>query len=371
MNNPMRILHTEWSDGWGGQERRVMADLTGMTRRGHQVVLATRPGTRIGEEAEKAGIPVIRFAMRRNADLASVIQLARYLKTHRIQVVNTHSGIDTWVGSLAAKLARVPVLVRTRHLDLPLKRTWSNFVHYLPDALVACGKTMRSHLVEDCGFPAEDVVSIPTGVPFDRFVAQKDRATVRKEIGVDEDAFLVLMVGIIRGVKRHEVALRAIKQVLADAPASCLVLAGEGPMRRDMEELARSLAISDHVYFLGQRNDVADLMNAADVLLLTSRSEGVPQAVTQALGLGVPVVATAVGGVPELVVDGEGGLLVPPENIDQTAAALVRIARDGPAARAMGKKGQARVHRWFSLDAMLADTEALYQTLLRKKGTPR
>lgn len=363
----MRILHTEWSDGWGGQERRVMADLTGMTQRGHQVVLATRPLARIGIEAEKAGIPVIRLPMRRNADLASAVRLARYLKTRRIQVVNTHSGVDTWIGSLAAKLARVPVLVRTRHLDLPLKRTWSNFVHYLPDIVVACGQTMRSHLVEGCGFPAEKVVSIPTGVPFDRFVPQRDRAAVRKEIGIGEDVFMILMVGIIRGVKRHEIAVRALKQVLADVPGSRLVLAGEGPMRRDMEELAQSLAISDHVYFLGQRDDVADLMNAADVLLLTSRSEGVPQAVTQALGLGLPVVATAVGGVPELVVDGECGVLVAPESIDQTAAALSRIARDKAAARNMGAKGQAHVHRLFSLDAMLTDTEALYLALLRKK----
>jgi glycosyltransferase involved in cell wall biosynthesis len=367
----MRVLHTEWSDGWGGQERRVMSDLVGMRERGHQVFLVTRPGTRIGKEAELAGIPVFRLAMASNLDLISVVRLALLLRRQNIEVVNTHSGVDTWVGSLAAKLARVPALVRSRHLHLPLKRSWLNFVHYLPDALVASGETMRGYLIKDCGFPAPKVVSIPTGIRFESLAPLRDRAAVRKELGVAAEAFLILMVGVIRGVKRHELALRALHVLVETVPGAQLVLAGEGPMRPDMERLAEQLGLADRVLFLGQRSDVGDLMNAADVLLLTSRSEGVPQAVTQALGLGLPVVATAVGGVPELVTHEQTGQLVPPEDVPAVAAALARVVQDIEWAKQLGAKGREHVRSRFSLDAMLDSTEGLYRTLLNGRGTPQ
>ena len=364
----MRILHTEWSDGWGGQERRIMSDLTGMISRGHQVFLVTRPHARIGEEARRAGIPVFHLALRGNLDLVSVIKLARLLRRKRIDVVNTHSGIDSWVGSLAAKLARTPVLVRTRHLHLPLKRNWHNFVHYLPDRFLTCGETMREFLVRDHGFPSQEVVSIPTGIDFSTFSPQRSRPEVRQALGVAEDDFVVLMVGIVRAVKRHEIALRALHLLHGRLANVRLVVAGDGPMIEDMRRLAAQLGISGQIDFLGHRDDVADLMGAADCLLLTSRSEGIPQAVTQALGLGLPVVATAVGGVPELVKDGLTGLLVPAENVETVADALEHLARHPEIARELAHGGRAHAHAHYSLQAMLDRTEQEYLSLLKARG---
>ncbi|MDD5403884.1 MAG: glycosyltransferase [Sulfuricella sp.] len=363
----MRILHTEWSDGWGGQERRIMSDLAGMAGRGHQVYLATRRHCRIGEEARRAGIPVIHLPMRGNLDLASVMRLAGWLRKEKIDVVNTHSGVDSWVGGLAAKLAGTPALVRTRHLHLPLKRGWLNFVHYLPDRIAACGESTRDFLVGECGFPRQAVVSIPTGIDFPRFAPQRKRAQVRADLALPQDAFLVLMVGIIRAVKRHEVALRALQHLTGRIDAH-LAVAGDGPMMQDMKRLAEELGIAGRVHFLGHRDDVADLMGAADCLLLTSRSEGVPQAVTQALGLGLPVVATAVGGVPELVKDGQTGLLVPAENPDAAAAALEHLARHPETARELARNGRAHALAHYSLQAMLDKTEQEYRAVLREKG---
>jgi glycosyltransferase involved in cell wall biosynthesis len=362
----MRILHTEWSEGWGGQERRVMADLVGMGERGHSMYLATRPQARIAAEARAAGITVVTLPMRGNADLVSIARLARYLRAHRIQVVNTHSGVDSWIGALAAKLARVPALVRTRHLHLPLRRGWSNFVHFLPDTVITCGQAMQQLLVRDCGFPEDRVVSIPTGIDFPRFTPSASRDATRQELGIDEHSFVVLMVGIIRGVKRHEVALRAFKEFSRGNPNTRLLLAGEGPMRSDMERLAKELAISDRVIFLGHREDIPDLMAAADVLLLTSRSEGIPQAISQAMGTGLPVIATMVGGVPELIVNEVTGLLVPPENPPAVAAALQRVAADPEAARDLAGRGRSHALSKLSLQAMLDRTESEYRRLLQE-----
>ena len=364
----LRILHTEWSDGWGGQERRIVSEMEGMIKRGHHVVLATRATCRILDEAQQRGIPVLPMAMKGKFDLGAIRKLARYLKAERIQVVNTHSGIDSWIGALAAKLAGTPVLIRTRHLNIPLKRAWHNFVHFLPDSLVTCGETMSRHLAEDCGFPEKQLTSIPTGIDFPQFTPTHSRQETRQALDIPDGDFLVLMVGVIRSVKRHEIALRAFRRLLDRHPAAQLVLAGEGPMQERMEQLAAKLAIADRVHFIGYREDVPDLLRAADLVLLTSSSEGVPQAVTQALGMGVPVVATAVGGVPELVIHERTGLLVPPEDPQAAAVAMARLADDPALATRLGEEGRRHVMAEFSLEAMLDKTERLYRALLQRKG---
>lgn len=362
----MRILHTEWSDGWGGQERRIVSEMAGMQRRGHAVWLATRPSARIAQEAERQGIPVVRLPFRHAFDLVTLGRLLAFIRREKIDVVNTHSGKDSWVGGLAARLARTR-LVRTRHLDLPLRRSPINFVHYLPHRVIACGEAMRERLVRDDGFPDARVTSIPTGVDFERFAASRSRAATRRELGIGSADFVVLMVGVIRGVKRHEVALRAFATVLAARSDAWLVLAGEGPMRSDTEQLARELGIAARVLFLGHREDVADLLAAADVLLLTSRSEGVPQAVTQALGSGVPVVSTRVGGVTQLVLDGETGLLAEAEDAGTLASHLLRLASDPTLLARLGEQGRSHARARFSLDAMLDATERVYSELLACK----
>lgn len=345
-----------------------MGDLTGMSRRGHQVFLVTRPQARIGKEAHRAGIPVFHLALRSNLDFLSAVKLARLLRKERIDVINTHSGVDSWVGGLAAKLARIPVLVRTRHLHLPLRRNWRNFIHYLPDRYVTCGEAMRDLLVRDYGFPCQKVVSIPTGIDFSIFSPQRGRSEMRQALDIADDDFIVLMVGIVRAVKRHEVALRALCSLRERLARARLLIAGDGPMIEDMRRLAAQLDISDRIDFLGYRDDVADLMNAADCLLLTSRSEGVPQAITQALGLGLPVVATAVGGVPELVRNDQTGLLVAAENPEAVADALEHLARHPDIAHELAERGRAHAHAHFSLQAMLDRTEREYRALLQAKG---
>lgn len=357
----LTVLHTEWSDGWGGQERRVLSEMVGMRERGYRQLLACRSNSVIGQEAKAKGISVVNLPFAGKFDIASIRGLVRLIRAEGIDLVSTHSGIDSWVGAIAARWAGV-LVVRTRHLNLPLKRNLLNFVHYLPHAVVTCGEVMRQNLVER-GFPPSDVVSIPTGIDFDSFRSPLTREQARSKFELRQDSFAVVMVGIIRGVKRHEVALRAFEQFRRTHPQARLLLAGDGPMSSDMQRLADELSLAEAISFLGHRDDVPDLLAAADCFLLSSRSEGVPQAITQALGCGLAVVATAVGGVPELVIDGRTGLLVAAESPPQMAAALGRVADDETLARALGQAGRAHVEAHYSLQAMLNATEALYARL--------
>ena len=363
-----RILHTEWSDGWGGQERRIISEMAGMAERGHHLVLATRPQCKIAKKAEQIGVPVVLLPMRRTFDLTSIRSLARYLRQESIHVVNTHSGIDSWIGAIAAKFARTPILIRTRHLDLPLRRNWLNFVHYLPDQIVSCGMAMRTHLVEGCGFPLEKVTNIPTGIDFEKFKACLSREKVRQSLGIREDDFLILMVGIIRSVKRHVVALEAHRLLLEQIPNAHLLIVGDGPILNEIENHGRELGISQSVTFAGYREDIPELMMATDAFLLTSKSEGLPQAITQALGMGLPVVATAVGGVPELILHEKTGILVPAENPGAIRDALVRMAKNPDEANGMGVQGRMHVLEQLSLNAMLDKTENLLDNCNRGRG---
>lgn len=360
-----RILHTEWSDGWGGQERRIISEMAGMAERGHHMILATRPQCKIAKKAEQIGVPVLLLPMRGSFDLGSILTLAKYLRSESIQVVNTHSGIDSWIGGLAAKLARTPVLIRTRHLNLPLRRNLLNFIHYLPDQLVSCGEAMRTHLIKGCGFPVHQITNIPTGIDFASFQPSVARGKKRQDLGVHEDVLLICMVGIIRSVKRYEIALKAFSLFRERISRSHLLIVGDGPMRFEMERLAEALHISKSVTFTGYREDVPDILAASDVFLLTSKSEGVPQAVTQALAMGLPVVATSVGGVPELICDTETGLLVLAEDAGAVNEALLHIAMNPSEAKRMGAAGQIHVQSQFSLTAMLDKTEKLLYDLMK------
>ncbi len=356
------ILHTEWSDGWGGQERRILSEMRGMAERGHRVILATRPHAQLAAKARAAGIEVIELPFSGKFDLRTILPLAQRIRRDHIQIVSTHSGTDSWVGAFAARLGQA-TLVRTRHLNIPLRRHWFNFVHFMARRIVSCGETMRRNLIDNCGFPPEQIVSIPTGIDFPAFVARRSRSAVRQELGLDESAFVILMVGVIRAVKRHEVALRAFARFLPSSPKAMLLLAGDGPMRGDMQRLAAELGIENNIRFLGHREDVPDLFGAADCALLTSRSEGVPQAVTQGLGCGLPTIATRVGGVPELIEDGKTGILVEAGDVAAIAEALAKFVGDPDFARQLGNAGRAHVFKHFSREAMLDATEQLYREL--------
>ena len=358
----MHILHTEWSDGAGGQERRILSESVGMQKRGHRVTVATGENCWIAAEARRLGIAVEICPMRGKADFKAIRVLVDFCRREQVDIINTHSGIDSWIGGIAAKLARVPA-VRTRHLFLPLKYNPINFVHYLFDRFFALGEATRLMLVNDCGIPSRLVVNIPTGIDFSTFVPQYSRQEMRSALNVEDGSFVVLTVAVIRRVKRHEVALRSFKILHAALPGSVYLIAGDGPIRHEMERLSSELGISEAVRFLGQRADIADLLQAADVTLLTSRSEALPQALTQSLGLGRPVVATAVGGVPEVVLHEKTGLLVPPENPPATAEALLRIANDPAFAKSLGEQGKQHAIQHYSLEAMLDKTEAVYNEL--------
>lgn len=364
MGARLNILHSESSAGWGGQEIRVLTEAKGLCERGHAVTVLCRPDSRLGAHAREVGLPVVPDRMPFALDPRTILRLIAHLRRLRPQVVVTHSSVDSWCAGIAARLLRIPV-VRMRHLSVPIgSHPATRFVYRsLCDAVITTGEAIRRHLVEEVGLPPERVVSIPTGIDTARFDPRKaDGRKVRESLGIPQDAPVAGMVAVLRNWKGHRSFLEAMVEVRRGLPAARALIVGEGPQRRNIERYRRELGLEAVTILTGHREDIPDLLASLDVVVSASTgAEGVPQSLLQALAMERPVVATAVGAIPEIIRDGETGRLVPPRDPERLAVAVAAVFQNPAASRAQAQAGAAWVRSQWSLARMLDAVEGAYR----------
>ena len=354
------ILHTEASLGLGGQELRILAETRWLQDHGWRALVACQPGSGLLAEAQAAGVEAVAVRMRGAADLAGFWTLRRLMTARAVSLVHTHSSTDSWLGALAARSLRLPV-VRSRHVSIAIRRA---LVYRLADRIVTSGEAVRA-LVVAAGIPPERVVAIPPGVDTTRFHGAVSGAAVRHELRLGAGEPLVGLVANIRGSKGHNVFLEAAREILAAAPRARFLIVGDGVGYEEVRRRVSALGLGEGVTMTGFRRDIPEVMAALDVLVLPSiRSEATSQVIPQALAVGTPVVATTVGGSPELVRDGETGRLVPPDDAHALAGAVLDILRDPARARTLARAGQAAVTARHTLDLSMARTAAVYRALL-------
>lgn len=373
MADPLVILHSESSTGWGGQEIRVFTELRWLRGRGHDVSLLVPAGSVLGHRAEVAGIPVAWIAMPWALDPRAVVRIAGRLRQRRVQVLVTHSSVDAWTAGLAARLVGVPV-VRMRHLSVSVRANPISRAVYtaLCDRIVTTGEAIRTLLVQRLGVSPAKVVSIPTGVnPGEFDPARAAPLRLRRELGLDPQTSLLGMVAVLRSWKGHLVFLQALRRVRQGRPDVRAVLVGDGPFRPVIQDAIRAHGLEGHVRLLGHREDVPDVLSGLDVVVSASTAaEGIPQALLQALAMCRPVVASDVGGVAEVIRPGETGWLVPAGDPEALAGAIVEALTDRPRARRMGTQGRKLVESEHSLEAMGEQVERLYRSLATGRGGP-
>ncbi len=366
MAEPLAILQSESSTGWGGQEIRVFTELTWLRRRGHAAGLVVPPGSALGTRAEQAGIPVAWIPMSRALDPRTVAQIARRLRRERTQILVTHSSVDAWTGGLAARLVGVPV-VRMRHLSVPVQRNpFSRAVYTaLCDKIVTTGEAIRTLLLEYLRVPPAKVVSVPTGVDPEEFHPSRvNPMRIRKELGLERETPLLGMIAVLRSWKGHLVFLQALRRVRESHPDVQAVLVGDGPFRSVIQDAIKCHGLEARVHFLGHREDVVEILGGLDVVVSASTAaEGIPQALLQALAMRRLVVASDVGGIPEVIRPGETGWLVPPGDPEALGGAIVEALADRPGTQRMGEQGRKMVEADYSLQRMGEQMEELYRSL--------
>jgi glycosyltransferase involved in cell wall biosynthesis len=356
----LRIVHTEASLGWGGQEIRILSEAAGMAARGHRVRLLCPAEARIFAEAGARGVAVTALPIGRK-NPRGLFALRRWLAANPCDVVNTHSSTDSWLAALAcASLRGAPPLVRTRHISAPIPYNAASRWLYTraTTRIVTTGERLRETLVRDNGFDGARIVSIPTGVDTARF-APGDRGAARQALGLP-DVPTVGIVATLRSWKGHRYLLEAVAQL--GRPDLNLVVVGDGPQRAALEAQADALGLHPRVRFAGNQDTVVPWLQALDVFVLPSyANEGVPQAIIQAMLCALPVVTTSVGSICEAVQDGTTGLMVPPREAAPLAAALARLLDDPPLRARLGVAARSAALARFSIESMLDRMEAVFQ----------
>lgn len=364
------MLHVLSDTGVGGAGRYVLNLLQGLKDQGIEVAVACPGGGELARELARRGwrpLPLSRGDASFN--WAGVAEVYRCIKAGGYDVVHTHASL---AGRMAARLAGVRGLVLTRHglgSGVPAKgyrrqvNRWAN--RLLADAIIAISEAVAAQLVAE-GVERWQIRVVPSGIEWEEF-ARASGAPVRLELGLGGRP-VVGMVARLVPEKAPADFLKAAALVRQELPEAAFLLVGEGPLEPALRELAGRLGLQDSVYFLGYRRDIPAVTAALDVAVLTSRREGLGLVLLEAMAAAKPVVATAVGGITEVVEHGVTGLLVPPGRPDEVAAAVLRLLRHKELAAKLGRAGQALVARRFSLASMAQGTAEVYRSLLNGKG---
>lgn len=370
----LRILLVSTSLGMGGADNQVFRLACGLQDRGHRVRLVSMvtPGP-IGELAARSGIPVESLGMARGIpDPRALLAFARMIRREQPQVLHSHLIHANLLARLVRVIAPVPIVVCTVH-SIWEGRMFRELAYRLTDRL--CDLTTQvsyagaERYVRVNAVPPGKIQVIPNGVDTRRFRPDPQaRDRVRSELQLGQE-FTWLAVGRFEVAKDYPNLLQAFAQVAARREDATLIVAGGGTLRDEVERLAGSLGLTRRVRFLGIRQDIPDLMNAADAYVLASAWEGMPVVLLEAAACGLPAVATDIGGCSEVVRPGETGYLVPPRTPEALAQAMLHIMALTPAERrAMGAAARARVEAHYSLEKMIDRWEALYRTLLENRG---
>lgn len=366
----MKILHTEASAGWGGQELRILAEMQGLRSRGHALELAAPAGARIHKEAAALGFRVHDVPIARK-NLAGVLAMRRLLREGGFDIVNTHSSTDSWLAALANATSGRPVpLVRTRHISAPVPRNAAT--RWLYDrasaAIVTTGEKLREELVEVNGFRRVPIRSVPTGIDPERF-QPADPAAARAERGL-APLFTVGIVATLRSWKGHRYLVDAVAQLRAQGRQVQLLVVGDGPQREALEQQVAAAGLKEVVRFAGHDPRPERWMAAMDLFVLPSyANEGVPQALMQAMMAGLPAITTSVGAIGEVARHGETAVVVPTQDTAALANAIALLMDDDAQRARLGRAARAFALARCTHAAMCDAMEEVFRSVLKRPAT--
>ena len=359
----LHISHIVYSFGVGGLENGIVNLINHLDPDQFRFsVCSFTPRREIFERITQKGVHFEVLHKQEGNDWRLPIKLAKLFKQWQVDIVHTHNWATYMEGLVAAKLARVPTFIHGEHGLTQLTR-WHRSAAYklcapVTDRFFTVSEHLRDKFVDEFHIPAAKVTAITNGVDCQKFYPDPQlRCQKRQEFGISPDTVVLGAVGRLTVDKDYHALLHAVSLLTKRTPPWQLYIIGEGGLDTELLALAKSLGIEKSVHFLGGRDDVNDLLNIVDVFSLTSVREGMPNSILEAMCVNLPIVATDVGGVGEIVVDGQTGLLIPvetPETKPQAIAeALDSLIRSPQRRQELGRAGHKRIVQEFSLDKMV------------------
>jgi glycosyltransferase involved in cell wall biosynthesis len=380
MTSPYRVAHVIGSLRVGGAEKLLVSTLRELDKgRFESFVCCTgNDGQALRPDVEQHGIPVRAFGSGRFWDVRELVRLAAFFRKQKIDIVHTHLPDSNMIGRISASLACVPVVVSTIHnifvpgsltgVKVRIKTAVERFTaRRMTTWLIAVSKAAGDSHVQWWGLDPARMVVIPPFIMLEQFEPTGDASLLqqkRDELQLAPGQRVVISVGSLNPKKGQKYLLDAAARVLRVVPDVRFLIVGDGPIRDELLKASADAGLASNVTFTGVRRDIRELLAISDVFASSSLWEGLPQVFLEAMAMGKPVVATRVGGVPEVVDDGKTGLIVPPGDSEALAQALLTALSDPVRMQAMGTAGRERIHAEYGATVVVRKIEQLYESLL-------
>ena len=331
-------------------------------------------GGKFAHELRNLDIEVFSLNMTRQLALKPFYQIKDIIRHKEINLVHSQGARADFFSRLAGRRARVPHIVST--IQMPVEgfevgflrkmiyRLMDQFSERYVDRFIVVSESLRKTLTEGRGISGERVVRIYNGIELDRFQPDLKRSNLRKQWGISTKAPVIGAIGRLVWQKGFEYLIEAMPEILQDISQAKLLLVGEGPLRHELEGLARKLNVNTRVIFTGFRSDIQDLLSIIDILSVPSLLEGFPMITLEAMAMAKPIVATQIGGIVEQISDSDEGILVPPRDTESLVSAILRLIKDRELGNRLGTAARRKIERHFSIDKMVKETEMVYLSLL-------
>jgi len=384
----IKVLHIITRLDKGGSAENTFLNLVGLDKNIYDVTLMSgpveEPTQDRRDEVEEYGIKHIFIPeLVRNIslinDLKTILNIYRYLRKEKFDIVHTHTSKAGLLGRLAARLARIPIIIHTPHGHVffgyfgLIKSNLFIFLEKLAsritDKIIALTNREKEDYISCKVTDEEKSVVICSGIELNKFkdLLLNEKQNLKKELGIPENSLIVGTLGRLVPVKGPEFLVEAAKHIISKYPDTFFVFTGDGYLRPDLKKKALNFGLKENIIFLGWRDDGAKILSLYDVFILPSLNEGMGRVLVEAMALGKPIVASRIGGIPDLVTHGKNGFLVPPKDPEELAKYIQILIEDREKREKMGLSGK-KIAMHFSAENMVEKIEKLYKELLIQKN---
>lgn len=369
----MKILHTNFHKGWGGQSNRILTVSRELYKNRHEVTIAAPPNSELIKRANKEGLKVFEEAHFRRGFVPlrlykDVKKIRSLIEKEKFDIIHTHGSQDSWAVALAMSfLKNRPFLIRTKHNIFPIKDHAANRWLYgrATDKVICISQAICDYCRAKSYIAPEKLALIHSAVDAEKF-KRGNRDHFRKEWKL-EGKFAVGITGRLCQEKGHTVLLQAVKEIKDRIPELILLVVGTGTLYQKLKEFAQELGIMDQVVFTGFRRDIPDVLAGFDLFIMPSLSEGLGTAVLEAAAAGLPIIASNIGGIPDIIQTNKNGLLVPPGDPKVLTEGILTLYSSSETALSYGREAQEYVKLHFSEGALGKKTEETYLNLMHEK----
>jgi glycosyltransferase involved in cell wall biosynthesis len=382
MNNPINIAYIIDGLGMGGAERLMIPILKHLDRKRFNpriCALQSKGDNPLAEDIRALGAPVDELTIPYLRDLNAIPRLRNYLHEHGIALVHTQLEFSNILGNIAAKSLRLPSVCTVHVLPSDGARARSKLhqqaewlaLKYFCDRVLTVSEDTRQSYIARSGIPARKLTALHNGIDFSPYLCLDSslvRASVRDEFRIPQDAHLIVTVAVLRPPKGIDRMLQAMPAVLEALPNTYYLIVGDGAHRQELENETKRLNLTGIVLFAGMRKDIPRLLVASDLFVLPTLTEALPTVLAEAMAARLPIIASAVGGIPEMVTDGDNGFLVPPSQPSELSRACLAVLSSEPTRRRMSENGWQVVNQKFKIENQVRQLEQIYLNEMNQHG---